>query len=288
MNIQKLKNLGRNKLLKCNIEDAVFKADILLQYTLNMTKTEIIINCENEVSNEIYEKYIQYIDEIIQGKPIQYITNKQEFMKLIFYVNENVLIPQPDTETLVEGVIKKINTETKIFNKKVKILDLCTGSGAIAISLEYYLKNKYDIKIFASDVSEDAINIAKRNAKENNAKIEFIISNMFENIKEENLDIIVSNPPYIESSIITTLSKEVQSEPHLALDGGTDGLDFYRTIANEAYKHVKSGGYILVEIGYNQKEKVIHIFKEYDSKYFDIKCIKDLNGQDRVIEIKRR
>ena len=314
MNIQKLRNFGRNKLIENNIGDAIFKAELLLEYTLKMSKTEIIINSEKEVPNDLEQKYIFYLDEVIAGKPVQYITHKQEFMKLDFYVDENVLIPQPDTEILVEEVLKIINLkilELKSIkenrntinlkekdnikdmvgkrkteeNSELKILDLCTGSGAIAISLEKYLKNKFKTEIIASDVSKKAIEIAKRNAEENNAKVKLIISDMFENIKEKNFDIIVSNPPYIESRTITTLSKEVQNEPILALDGGTDGLDFYRIIAKEAYKYIKSGGHILVEIGYNQKENVSNIFKETAQKYTGIKCIKDLNKQDIIIEM---
>lgn len=288
MNIQKLRNFGRNKLKENSIEDTSFKAEILLQYTLNMNKTEIIINSERKVQYDLEQKYIAYLDEVITGKPIQYITHKQEFMGLNFYVDESVLIPQPDTEILVEETIRTVTANNKQLGQNMKILDLCTGSGAIAISLENYLKNKFETEIIASDVSKKAIDVAKRNAKENNAKVKFIISDMFENIKENNLDIIVSNPPYIEKATIITLSKEVQNEPHLALDGGIDGLDFYKIIAKEGYKHLKSGGYILVEIGYNQKESVSNIFKEYTDQYIEVNCIKDLNGQDRVIEVKRR
>lgn len=288
MDIQKLRNFGRKKLIENNVEDSNFKSEILLQYILNMDKTELIINSKKEVQHDLEQRYISYLDKIIEGKPIQYITHKQEFMGLYFYVDENVLIPQPDTEILVEKTIRIVTANNKLLSQNIKILDLCTGSGAIAVSLENYLQNKCNIEIYASDISEKAIDVAKRNAKENNAKVKFIISDMFQNIEENNFDIIVSNPPYIEKATITTLSKEVQNEPHLALDGGIDGLDFYRIIAKEGYKHLKSGGYILVEIGYNQKESVSNIFKEYVDKYIEIKCVKDLNEQDRVIEVKRR
>lgn len=288
MDIQKLRNFGRKKLIENNVEDSNFKSEILLQYILNMDKTELIINSKKEVQHDLEQRYISYLDKIIEGKPIQYITHKQEFMGLYFYVDENVLIPQPDTEILVEKTIRTVTANNKLLSQNIKILDLCTGSGAIAVSLENYLQNKCNIEIYASDISEKAIDVAKRNAKENNAKVKFIISDMFQNIEENNFDIIVSNPPYIEKATITTLSKEVQNEPHLALDGGIDGLDFYRIIAKEGYKHLKSGGYILVEIGYNQKESVSNIFKEYVDKYIEIKCVKDLNEQDRVIEVKRR
>ena len=279
MNIQELRKKGRDKLINANVYEANIKADILLQYVLGMTKTELISNSLKEVTNGEEKRYIEYLEQIVKGKPIQYITNIQEFMKLNFYVDENVLIPQPDTEILVEETLKKIN-------EKSKTLDLCTGSGAIAISIDHYAKSKTKLEIFASDISKRAIEIAKKNAEYNKANIKFILSNMFENIKEKEFDVLVSNPPYIEKNIIPTLSKEVQSEPQIALDGGEDGLDFYRIIAKEGYKYVKSGGYILVEIGYNQKENVINIFKKYEKKYIAIKCIKDLNRQDRVIEVK--
>ena len=279
MNIQELRKRGKDKLINANVYEANIKADILLQYVLGMTKTELISNSLKEVTDSQEKGYIEYLEQVVKGKPIQYITNIQEFMKLNFYVDENVLIPQPDTEILVEETLKKIKEESKI-------LDLCTGSGAIAISIEHYTKSKTKLEIFASDISKEAIKIANKNAEYNNANIKFILSNMFENIKEKEFDILVSNPPYIEKNIIPTLSKEVQSEPQIALDGGEDGLDFYRIIAKEGYKYVKSGGYILVEIGYNQKENVINIFYKYEEKYIDIKCIKDLNRQDRVIEVK--
>lgn len=279
MNIQELRKKGRDKLINANVYEANIKVDILLQYVLGMTKTELISSSLKEITYSEEKKYIEYLEQIVKGKPIQYITNVQEFMKLNFYVDENVLIPQPDTEILVEETLKKIKEESKI-------LDLCTGSGAVAISIEHYLKNKTKLEIFASDISKEAIKIAKKNAEYNNANIKFILSNMFENIKEKDFDILVSNPPYIERNTIQTLSKEVQSEPQIALDGGDDGLDYYRIIAKEGHKYVKSGGYILVEIGYNQKESVINIFNKYEEKYIDIKCIKDLNRQDRVIEVK--
>lgn len=288
MTIQESRKIGRKKLIENNIEEADIKVDTLLQYILKINKVDLLINSEKNVNIEQEEQFVQYINEIIKGKPIQYITNEQEFMKLKFYVDENVLIPQPDTEILVEEAIKKFYEISEKSKKKIKILDLCTGSGAIAIAIENYIKNSVthsniDVEIWAIDISKEAIEIAKKNAMNNNSSINFILSDMFENIKENNFDIIVSNPPYIETDTILTLSKEVQSEPHLALDGGKDGLDFYKIIANEAYKYISDNGYVLVEIGYNQKEDVIQLFKQHD-KYVDIECVKDLSMNDRVVE----
>ena len=288
MTIQESRKIGRKKLIENNIEEADIKVDTLLQYILKINKVDLLINSEKNVNIEQEEQFVQYINEIIKGKPIQYITNEQEFMKLKFYVDENVLIPQPDTEILVEEAIKKFYEISEKSKKKIKILDLCTGSGAIAIAIENHIKNSVthsniDVEIWAIDISKEAIEIAKKNAMINNSSINFILSDMFENIKENNFDIIVSNPPYIETDTILTLSKEVQSEPHLALDGGKDGLDFYKIIANEAYKYISDNGYVLVEIGYNQKEDVIQLFKQHD-KYVDIECVKDLSMNDRVVE----
>ena len=279
MNIQELRKIGRDKLVENNIDDVYIKIDSLLKFVLKMNKTELIVNQENELSKKDENKFLKHIEEIINGKPIQYITKVQEFMNLKFYVDENVLIPQPDTEILVEEVMKKIN---EIKEKKIiKILDLCTGSGTIAISIKKYFND--NVEVYATDISEKAIKIAKKNAKNNDVKVKFILSDMFENIKENDFDIIVSNPPYIESKTISTLSKEVQNEPKIALDGGEDGLEFYKIIAQNADKFLKEKGQILLEIGYNQKESVMKIF-ENTRKYFCISCIKDLSNNDRVLK----
>ena len=207
--------------------------------------------------------------------PIQYITNKQEFMQLNFFVNENVLIPRSDTEILVEEIIENYK------NKEVKILDLCTGSGCIAISLKKYIENS---KVYAIDISEEALNIAKQNAMNNETDITFIKSDMFSNIKEEKFDIIVSNPPYIKTEVIKKLDKEVKKEPLIALDGGNDGLYFYKKIIEEGYKFLNEEGKIFFEIGYDQKEDIINLINN-NNKYELIKTKKDLENNDRIIVI---
>ena len=288
MNIGELIKNGKITLKKNNVEGAEIKANILLQYILKINKIEILINKDLEVSKTNIEKFNIYITEVSKGMPVQYLTNKQEFMKLNFYVDKNVLIPQPDTEILVEEALMKVQEienqqkETHSKSESIKILDLCTGTGAIGISLYKYGKN---VEIYASDISKKAIEIAKRNAIANNANIEFILSDMFEQISMCDFDIIVSNPPYIKTDVIKKLSKEVQNEPHIALDGGNDGLNFYKIICSEAYKYVKNGGYIMVEIGYDQKDEVMELFNK-TRHYKEIQSIQDLGGNNRVVKAK--
>ena len=292
MNIQELRKTVHDKLIKCGIEDASFKTDLLICHILNMSKTELLLKYNQIVDQDTEESINKSMLDIINGKPIQYIINKQEFMGLEFYVDENVLIPQPDTETLVEEAIKRIYAMHKNNKQKIKILDLCTGSGAIAISIDTYIKNQIEqgkmknlkVEIVATDISEKAIEVAKRNAKLHNANIKFIVSDMFDKIYETDYNLIVSNPPYIETKTIPTLSKEVQNEPHIALDGGEDGLELYRIIARQGFKYMKKEGSIIVEIGYNQKESIIQLFRKY-REYVNIKCLKDLGGNDRLVEI---
>ena len=292
MNIQELRKTVHDKLIKCGIEDASFKTDLLICHILNMSKTELLLKYNQIVDQDTEESINKSMLDIINGKPIQYIINKQEFMGLEFYVDENVLIPQPDTETLVEEAIKRIYEMHKNNKGKIKILDLCTGSGAIAISIDTYIKKQIEqgkmkdlkVEFVATDISEKAIEVAKRNAKLHNANIKFIVSDMFDKIYETDYNLIVSNPPYIETKTIPTLSKEVQNEPHIALDGGEDGLELYRIIARQGFKYMKKEGSIIVEIGYNQKESIIQLFRKY-IEYVNIKCLKDLGGNDRLVEI---
>lgn len=275
MNIEEILKKEINNLKQNNIENSTLKVKILLANILNVKKEYLLIHSEEEVKQEDKIKYENNINELIKGKPLQYITNKQEFMGLNFYVDENVLIPQPDTEILVEKAIEIVET-----TQKNKILDMCTGSGCIAISLA---KNINNAQIIATDISNNALNVANKNAINHNVenKIKFINSDMFNNI-EEKFDIIVSNPPYIETVKINKLEIEVQNEPHLALDGGIDGLKFYKIIANNAFKYLNENGYLLLEIGYNQQESVTQLLQD-TGKYKNIETIKDLGGNYRVV-----
>lgn len=275
MNIEEILKKEINNLKQNNIENSTLKAKILLANILNVKKEYLLIHSEEEVKQEDKIKYENCIKELIKGKPLQYITNKQEFMGLNFYVDENVLIPQPDTEILVEKAIEIAET-----TQKNKILDMCTGSGCIAISLAKKINNA---QITAVDISNSALKVANKNAINNNVenKIKFVNSDMFNNI-EEKFDIIVSNPPYIETETINKLEIEVQNEPHLALDGGIDGLKFYKIIANNAFEYLNENGYLLLEIGYNQQNSVTQLLQDI-GKYKNIETIKDLGGNYRVV-----
>lgn len=231
MKIKDIINYGIKNLNEKNIDDSVIKSKAILKYILKQNNSYITCNLEKNLDDSIVNEYMQYINELIQGKPLQYITHYQEFMKLDFYVDESVLIPQPDTEILVEEVLNKIK-EIKQQKRKnsgcIKILDLCTGSGAIAISIKKY---EQDVEMYASDISKKALDIAKQNANKNDVNIEFIHSDMFNNLRsntkfKNKFDIIVSNPPYIESGAISKLPIEVINEPHIALDGRIGWIRF--------------------------------------------------------------
>ena len=252
------------------------KARLLLQYVLKKPRQYLIVYDNQKLTEKEEQDYLTYIELLAQGEPIEHITHQKEFMKLNFYVDENVLIPRQDTEVLVEEVMK---IAKKIRAKK--ILDLCTGSGAIAVSLAKYLEN---VELTALDISGKALDIAIANAKNNHVqdKITFVESNLFQDLGQEKYDIIVSNPPYIKRKDLETLDREVKREPRLALDGGEDGLDFYRKIIDRGYEYLKYGGYICLEIGYDQKEEVMQII-ENRKQYKDTYCKKDLYDNDRVV-----
>ena len=210
--------------------------------------------------------------------PYAYITGTKEFMGINFKVNEDVLIPRDDTEILVSKVIELIKEKTN--DSIIKILDMCTGSGCIAISIAHEFKNR-NISVWATDISADALNVAKENALANDAKINFIQSDLFSELTNK-FDIIVSNPPYIKSKVINSLQREVKdNEPLIALDGGEDGLDFYKRISNDAKNYLNNNGILAFEIGFDQKEEIIKILQ--DEGYTNIEAYTDYSGNDRVV-----
>ncbi len=276
MQIKEAMRKGMIKLKTNDVKEPNLKARLLMQYILNRPREYILVHDDKQLTLRQNVDYFKLIKKLIEGLPLQHITHQQEFMKLMFYVDENVLIPRPDTEILVEEVIKL----AKSINAK-KILDLCTGSGAIAVSLAKYIEGS---QITATDISRKALSIAKLNATNNNVedKITFVSSDLFQNISEEKYDIIVSNPPYIKRKVIKTLDKEVKKEPIIALDGGNDGLDFYKKIIGNAYQYLKYKGYLCLEIGYDQKDEVIDLINK-EEKYIDTYSKKDLFDNDRIV-----
>lgn len=278
----KIKDILLNgiKILKDNnIEDANMKCKIVLADLLGKNKEYLVSHDEDEIEDGLNRIFLEKIERLKNHEPLQYIINKQEFMGFEFYVDENVLIPQPDTENLVEEVILLSDKSRKSARKELRILDLCTGSGAIAISVSKLIKNTL---VYASDISKAALKIAEENSSRNRANVLFFESDLFSEIsKLYKFDIIVSNPPYIEKCVIDTLSEEVKKEPILALDGGEDGLDFYRKIAKGAKEYLNENGYLAFEIGYNQRVDVMQILKE--NGYKNIYSRKDLGGNDRIV-----
>lgn len=267
---------GMIELKNVNIEEPKLKARLLMQYVLNESRQYVIVNDMEQLDKAKEKQYLEEIKILKKGVPIEHITHQKEFMKLSFFVDKNVLIPRQDTEILVEEVIKiakKINAR--------KVLDLCTGSGAIAVSLAKYLPQA---EITAIDISNDALKIAKKNAISNNVQnqITFISSDMFTNLGEEKFDIIVSNPPYIKTNVIKNLDIQVQNEPYIALDGGKDGLDFYKKIINESYQYLKYSGYLCLEIGFDQKIDIIELI-ENTERFTGTYSKKDLFDNDRII-----
>ena len=272
MKIREALNKGSNILKESDIE--YFKEDALelLSVILNTDKINIILNGEESLEEEKEQQYFNFIKRRSEKEPLKYITGYADFFGLVLKVKNGVLIPRVDTETLVEEVIS-------IEREKKNILDMCCGSGAIGIALA---KNLKDVTVTLVDISEIAEEVTKENIcrlEVDNAK--FIHSNLFENIDANKFDVIVSNPPYIRTDVIDTLMEDVKDyEPHLALDGGKDGLYFYNKITKEAITHLSEGGYLCYEIGYDQGDEVRKLMENQGFK--NVRIIKDLAGNDRV------
>ena len=222
------------------------------------------------VKPSLVEKITNIVNERITGRPLWYCIGNTDFYGYTLNVDERVLIPRPETEILVETALKYVSPDKTV-------LDLCTGSGAIAIAV----KKESGAQLVATDVSEGALMLAKKNAEINDADIEFIQSDMFEGLSDRKFDVILSNPPYVETDVIATLQKEVKDfEPHAALDGGKDGLDFYRIIAKKAAEHLNENGVLILECGENQAKVVAELLK----KYKNVEIIKDLENVERIVK----
>lgn len=277
MIIQEILQKGTEFLQASGNLNARMEAQMILSEVTGKTKEWFVTHFDEVISEKESEAFYTIIEKRAKGEPLQYLLGYTYFMGLRFLVNENVLIPRADTEILVESVIQRIEKE-----KKVKLLDLCTGSGCIAISLKKYLEKA---EIFASDISKKALETAKKNAFENQVAVEFILSDRFQKIPDIKFDAIVSNPPYLTESEMTELQKEVMYEPKLALAGGRDGLDFYREIAEKAKTYLRDGGILAFEIGFRQADAVSAVLSEQN--YREIEVLKDYSGNQRVVISKK-
>lgn len=254
---------------------------LILSNLLNVDKSYIFTYGDREIDDSIGEEFLALIEKRSKGYPIHYIFGQREFMGLDFLLEEGVLIPRPDTETLVEYIIDYVNKGYK--DDEINILDIGFGSGAISLSLAYYLQNTY---VYGIDISHIAFKIANKNKERLNiSNAKFYKGDLFEALKEKECDefftIITSNPPYIKRDVIDTLEVQVKDfEPKLALDGGVDGLDFYREITSKSKKFLKKNGLLIYEIGYDQGKSVKDIL--ISNGFKEIKIIKDLQGHDRV------
>lgn len=264
--------LNEGKEALCRVTDEYeLDAWYLFEHATGITRHEYLLDSMIAVSDEKSNAFRKYISRRSEHIPLQHIVGTQWFMGLEFNVNEHVLIPRQDTEVLVEEALK-------LLNGGERVLDMCTGSGCIIISL---VKNVKLAEAVAVDISKDALCVAKDNARKHDADVEFVESDLFVELEDSKYDVIVSNPPYIETDEISRLMPEVcEHEPILALDGGVDGLAFYRRIIKEAHRYLKDGGSLLLEVGHNQADEVCRLMTEAGLK--DVSGVKDLCGIRRV------
>jgi release factor glutamine methyltransferase len=276
-----------NELIKIGVDsikgrlysNPMLEATLLLSKLMKVDKVYIYTHGKDEVPEEIVEEYIKAIEKRSKGYPIQYIIKEKEFMGLDFYIEEGVLIPRPDTEVIVEYILAYIDKNHP--NENIKVLDIGIGSGAIGLSVAYYRKNTY---VYGVDISPAALKVAGINRdrfKLTNVKL--LESDLFEKIdKDEKFHIIASNPPYIPTETIDRLQEEVKNyEPRIALDGGREGMDFYRRIVPESKEYLNEKGLLILEIGYDQGNQVRDLMLKEGFK--DVKILKDLQGLDRAV-----
>lgn len=265
---------GTKMLTQAGIDEAELDARYILEYITGLNSAQYFIHSEDIIEKNKAEEFFRLIERRSKRIPLSYVIGTRDFFGLTFKVDENVLIPEQETELLVEEVIK--------YSEGKSVLDMCTGSGCIAISIALFGKPS---KVAASDISEKALEVARENAKSlKSGEISFIQGDMFENVTDK-FDIIVSNPPYIETGEIDELMPEVRDYiPRLALDGDIDGLKFYRIISKEAVKKLNKNGRIFYEIGYNQSRAVASILLE--NGFTDVKIMKDYSGLDRLVMAK--
>ncbi|MBV7272354.1 peptide chain release factor N(5)-glutamine methyltransferase [Clostridiaceae bacterium UIB06] len=279
MKVGELLKYGYEILKSKGIESYALDCDLLLGKVIKKDRLFLLLNREYELNNSEIDEFYRLISLRKNKMPIKYMLGECEFMGLSFYVKEGVLIPRPDTETLVECAIEEIKK-----NNFIHVCDVCCGSGIIGLTIAKLMDN---VNIKSSDISDIACEVTKENIKRLNLseKVEVIKSDLLDKFikNQDKFDVVVSNPPYIRKEVIGTLMEDVKNfEPYEALCGGDDGLDFYRKITCQSLKVLNKGGVLLFEIGYDQMEDVSNILKEYG--FSKIECIKDLAEKDRVIK----
>ena len=268
---------------KHEVPDADIDARLLLQDAAGCSGAELVLREKDPVPGPVWEKYQRAVRMRCCRMPLQQITQRADFMGIPLKVSDQVLIPRQDTETLAEEAIRRIQAakdgkDSAIAGTRIRVLDLCTGSGCLIISLCRFCPG---IEAVACDISESALDIARQNAENSGADVTFLQGDLFEGV-EGKFDFILSNPPYIRTEDIRSLMEEVRDhEPRIALDGGTDGLRYYRRIAQQAPRYLKSGGNLLLEIGADEGEDVCAILSHFG--FCGISVIRDLAGLDRVV-----
>ncbi len=263
-----------------NFSSKQLESRILLSYALNITQESLLIKYNEEISKDEESRFFAYIQRRKAFEPIAYILEKKEFYGMDFFVNNHVLIPRPDTEILIDEIASEY--KKNFLNKEITILDLGTGSGAIAVSLAAVIPLA---RITATDISDAALKIATKNAVSNNVanQIEFIQSDWYSNLNPNKFDFIVSNPPYIASGDKSYMSQEtILYEPQDALFANDNGLRNYDKIISKATNFLTHEGKLFLEIGFNQSEAVVNILKKY--QFTEITTLKDLSGHDRIIK----
>ncbi len=278
-----LMSKGENILAEAGRANAHFDSRALFMSVTGLDNTGLLMSQREQVDYGTCEAYMELIRRRAAGEPLQHITGEQGFMGLTFRVGPSVLIPRPETELLVEEALEILRSEYgKDEAATPGILDICTGSGAIGISVK---KHFPEAEVTLSDISAEALETAGVNAGLNECKVELVESDMFSALEDRVFHMILCNPPYISDAEIETLDEEVRDhEPRTALSGGADGLDFYRIIARDAADHLEAGGWLLMEIGSDQGESVPALMRNLG----DTRVLKDLNGLDRVVIVHRR
>ena len=291
---------GTARLAKAEVPDASYDAEVLMEHVLSVSRTRLLAEQNQKMDTDKEDEFFGLIEKRCDRIPLQHITHVQEFMGLPIYVDERVLCPRLDTEVLameVRRIIDGIYREGGLMGRpenviplrhdiyhdmQVDVLDLCTGSGCVAISVaDHGKKRGYNLTVEAVDMSRDALQVAEKNAGDNGVEISFFNGDLYEPVAGKKYHVITANPPYIPSGVLEGLMPEVRDhEPRMALDGGEDGLIYYRRITKEAHDHLNPGGYLLYEIGFDQGEDVKIIMTE--NGFSDVMVIKDLAGDDRV------